>query len=129
MGNDCINIPDRANNFPLVQFDAISYYENGSIESEGLYVAPYAEIELDVEEIGITKHYEVNEKMTKSCDRFQLASPSKPINPKFTDKLVRNVETWVTSSMKAGKITPEEGREFLSNYRSGLYGYTYLEKA
>ena len=46
-------------------------------------------------------------------------------NPK---KLVRNVETWVTSSMKAGHITPEEGREFLSNYRSGLYGYTYLEK-
>ncbi len=46
-------------------------------------------------------------------------------NPK---KLVRNVETWVTSSMKAGRITPEEGREFLSNYRSGLYGYTYLER-
>ncbi len=46
-------------------------------------------------------------------------------NPK---KLVRNVETWVTASMKAGKISPEEGREFLSNYRSGLYGYTYLEK-
>ncbi len=46
-------------------------------------------------------------------------------NPK---KLVRNVETWVTRSMKQGKITPEEGREFLSNYRSGLYGYTYLEK-
>lgn len=43
-------------------------------------------------------------------------------------KLVRNVETWVTASMKAGHITPEEGREFLSNYRSGLYGYTYLEK-
>ncbi len=46
-------------------------------------------------------------------------------NPK---RLVRNVETWVTASMKAGHITPEEGREFLSNYRSGLYGYTYLEK-
>lgn len=46
-------------------------------------------------------------------------------NPK---KLVRNVERWVTESMKQGKITPEEGREFLSNYRSGLYGYTYLEK-
>ena len=30
--------------------------------------------------------------------------------------------------MKAGKISPEEGREFLGNYRSGLYGYTYLEK-
>lgn len=43
-------------------------------------------------------------------------------------KLVRNVESWVTASMKAGKITPDEGREFLSNYRSGLYGYTYLEK-
>jgi arginine decarboxylase len=45
-------------------------------------------------------------------------------NPK---KLVRTVETWVTSSVKAGKITTEEGKEFLSNYRSGLYGYTYLE--
>ena len=46
-------------------------------------------------------------------------------NPK---KMVRSVETWVTTSMKAGVITPEEGREFLSNYRSGLYGYTYLVK-
>ena len=46
-------------------------------------------------------------------------------NPK---RLVRNVETWVTKAMKDGRITPEEGREFLSNYRSGLYGYTYLEK-
>lgn len=46
-------------------------------------------------------------------------------NPK---KLVRNVEGWVTSSMKSGIITPEEGREFLSTYRSGLYGYTYLER-
>ena len=43
-------------------------------------------------------------------------------------KLVRNVETWVTASMKAGTISPEEGRNFLSTYRSGLYGYTYLEK-
>jgi len=42
--------------------------------------------------------------------------------------LVRNVERWVTAAMKSGKITPEEGREFLGNYRSGLYGYTYLEK-
>ncbi|MCW0481116.1 biosynthetic arginine decarboxylase [Gaoshiqia sediminis] len=45
-------------------------------------------------------------------------------NPK---KMVRMVETWVTTSVKAGKITAEEGKEFLSNYRSGLYGYTYLE--
>ena len=43
-------------------------------------------------------------------------------------KFVRNIETWVTQSMKQGKITPEEGREFISNYRSGLYGYTYLER-
>lgn len=45
-------------------------------------------------------------------------------NPK---KLVRSVESWVTSCVKQGKITVEEGKEFLSNYRSGLYGYTYLE--
>ncbi len=45
-------------------------------------------------------------------------------NPK---KMVRTVETWVTTSVKAGIITMEEGKEFLSNYRSGLYGYTYLE--
>ncbi|MCL2072567.1 MAG: biosynthetic arginine decarboxylase [Marinilabiliaceae bacterium] len=41
-------------------------------------------------------------------------------------KLVRTVETWVTSSVKKGRISAEEGKEFLSNYRSGLYGYTYL---
>ena len=42
-------------------------------------------------------------------------------------KLVRNLETWVTASMKAGTITPEEGRDFISTYRAGLFGYTYLE--
>jgi len=42
-------------------------------------------------------------------------------------KLVRNVESWVTASMKAGTITPEEGRNFISTYRAGLFGYTYLE--
>ena len=42
-------------------------------------------------------------------------------------KLVRTVETWVTASVKQGRISAEEGKEFLSNYRSGLYGYTYLE--
>ena len=45
-------------------------------------------------------------------------------NPK---KLVRTLETWVTQSVKEGRISLEEGKEFLSNYRSGLYGYTYLE--
>jgi arginine decarboxylase len=42
-------------------------------------------------------------------------------------KMVRAVETWATSAVKSGIITAEEGKEFLSNYRSGLYGYTYLE--
>ena len=42
-------------------------------------------------------------------------------------KLVRTLETWVTKSVKEGKISLEEGKEFLANYRSGLYGYTYLE--
>lgn len=45
-------------------------------------------------------------------------------NPK---KLVRQLEIWVAKSVKTGKISLEEGKEFLSNYRSGLYGYTYLE--
>ena len=68
-------------------------------------------------------HYEIDqvidgETVAEVLDYVQF-------NPK---KLVRNVETWVTRAMKEGRITPEEGREFLSNYRSGLYGYTYLEK-
>ena len=46
----------------------------------------------------------------------------------FSDKnLVRTMESWVSSSVKEGKITQQEGREFLAIYRSGLYGYTYLE--
>ena len=45
-------------------------------------------------------------------------------NPK---KLVRQLEIWVTKSVKQGKISLEEGKEFLSNYRSGLYCYTYFE--
>lgn len=68
-------------------------------------------------------HYEIDriidgETVAEVLDYVQF-------NPK---RLVRNVETWVTKAMKEGKISPEEGREFLSNYRSGLYGYTYLEK-
>lgn len=42
-------------------------------------------------------------------------------------KLVRTVEAWVMSSVKQGRISLDEGKEFLSTYRSGLYGYTYLE--
>ncbi|MBQ4003804.1 MAG: biosynthetic arginine decarboxylase [Bacteroidaceae bacterium] len=42
-------------------------------------------------------------------------------------KLVRRLEIWVSRAIKDGKITTEEGKEFISNYRAGLYGYTYLE--
>lgn len=46
-------------------------------------------------------------------------------NPK---KLVRNLETRVSKSVKDGVISAEEGRQFLNIYRSGLYGITYLER-
>lgn len=42
-------------------------------------------------------------------------------------KLVRTMETWVNNSVKEGTISVVEGKEFLTIYRSGLYGYTYLE--
>ena len=41
-------------------------------------------------------------------------------------KMARSIEVWANQSVKCGAITAEEGREFISNYRSGLYGYTYL---
>ena len=68
-------------------------------------------------------HYEIDqvidgETVAEVLDYVQFSSK----------KLVRSVEAWATASMKAGIITAEEGREFLSNYRSGLYGYTYLER-
>lgn len=43
-------------------------------------------------------------------------------------KLVRKLETWVSTKMKQGVISAEEGRQFLNNYKSGLYGITYLER-
>ena len=42
-------------------------------------------------------------------------------------KLVRRLEIWVSKAIKDKKITEAEGKEFISNYRAGLYGYTYLE--
>lgn len=42
-------------------------------------------------------------------------------------KLVRRLEIWVSKAIKDQKITEAEGKEFISNYRAGLYGYTYLE--
>jgi arginine decarboxylase len=46
-------------------------------------------------------------------------------NPK---KLVRTMEQWVSASVKEGKISLAQGKEFLDMYRSGLFGYTYLEE-
>ena len=43
-------------------------------------------------------------------------------------KLVRTMETWVSASVKDRRISLQEGKEFLAIYRSGLYGYTYLEE-
>lgn len=43
-------------------------------------------------------------------------------------KLVRTIETWVNTSVQEKRISSHEGREFLNMYRSGLYGYTYLEE-
>ncbi|MDE7461658.1 MAG: biosynthetic arginine decarboxylase [Muribaculaceae bacterium] len=45
-----------------------------------------------------------------------------------TKKLVKNLESWVSKSVKEGSISSEEGRQFLNIYRSGLYGITYLEE-
>ena len=45
-------------------------------------------------------------------------------NPK---KLVRQLEQWVTKSVKEGKISLDEGKEFLGTYRNGVFGYTYLQ--
>lgn len=46
-------------------------------------------------------------------------------NPK---ELVRTMEKWVSKAVKQEKITSQQGKEFLAMYRSGLYGYTYLEE-
>jgi arginine decarboxylase len=47
----------------------------------------------------------------------------------FDDKkLVRDIESWVSASVKEKRISVQEGKEFLNIYRSGLYGYTYLEE-
>ena len=42
-------------------------------------------------------------------------------------KMVRSLEVWVKQAIKEGKVTLEEGKEFLDTNRSGLYGYTYIE--
>ena len=42
-------------------------------------------------------------------------------------RLVRSLEIWARRAVQQGRITAEEGKQFLDTYRSGLYGYTYLE--
>ena len=41
--------------------------------------------------------------------------------------LLRNTPAAALGSCRKKLPSVEEGKEFLSNYRSGLYGYTYLE--
>lgn len=74
-------------------------------------------------------HITVNEKgysIDKTIDGETVAEVLEYVQyePK---KLVRRLEVWVSRSIQEGKISLEEGKEFLNNYRSGLYGYTYLE--
>ena len=64
-----------------------------------------------------------NRKYAKSIGNFDVLEYVQ-YDPK---RLVRRLEAWVSKAIKEGKITIEEGKEFISNYRSGLYGYTYLE--
>ena len=60
-------------------------------------------------------HYEIDqvidgETVAEVLDYVQF-------NPK---KMVRSVETWVTTSMKSGIITPEEGREVFIELQIGI---------
>lgn len=43
-------------------------------------------------------------------------------------ELARRVERWVHQSIQTGKISEQQGREFLAIYRSGLHSYTYLQQ-
>ena len=110
----------------LEAWDPTKNYQRTGLESE------YYEILGDMHNLfGDTNavHVSVNEKgynIEQIIDGETVAEVLDYVqyNPK---KLVRTLETWVTKSVKEGKISLEEGKEFLSNYRSGLYGYTYLE--
>lgn len=42
-------------------------------------------------------------------------------------KMVRRVEMWVSKAVKSKKVSPAEGKQYLDTFRSGLFGYTYLE--
>lgn len=42
-------------------------------------------------------------------------------------QLIRRLESWVKHAVEQRRITNVEGKEFLNNYSTGLYGYTYLE--
>ena len=104
----------------------------GTLLSGGFLVGAYQEILGDMHNLfGDTNavHVSVNSKgytIDQLIDGETVAEVLDYVqyNPK---KLVRTLETWVTQSVKEGRISVEEGKEFLSNYRSGLYGYTYLE--
>ena len=65
-------------------------------------------------------------KITEAIKKAFRAT-SKDYNNEILELLSLRVTADFQNKMKDGKISVEEGKEFLSNYRSGLYGYTYLE--
>ena len=82
-----------------------------------LFVVSYA-VHISVDENGYTIDKTIDGETVADVLEYVQYSPK---------NLVRRLEIWVAKSVKEGKITAEEGKEFISNYRAGLYGYTYLE--
>jgi len=123
-----ISIKDVSNYLPVHSFEEGSPYYIAVF-----LVGAYQEILGDMHNLfGDTNavHISVNEEgysIDKIIDGETVAEVLDYVqfSPK---KMVRSLEIWVTKSIKEGCISVKEGKEFLANYRSGLYGYTYLEK-
>lgn len=125
--NQFISTSNSPNSLPVHTLDADKPYYLGVF-----LVGAYQEILGDLHNLfGDTNavHVNITEKdyeIVQVIDGETVAEVLEYVQYK-PRKLVRDVETWVTSSIKAGKISAQEGKEFLSIYRSGLFGYTYLE--
>ena len=125
--NQFISTSNSPNSLPIHSFNSEKPYYLGVF-----LVGAYQEILGDLHNLfGDTNavHISIDEKgyeIMQVIDGETVAEVLEYVQYK-PKKLVRDVETWVTSSIKSGKITAQEGKEFLSIYRSGLFGYTYLE--
>ncbi|MDR0927947.1 MAG: biosynthetic arginine decarboxylase [Ignavibacteria bacterium] len=124
--NQFISTSNSPNSLPIHSLGADPYYIGVFL------VGAYQEILGDLHNLfGDTNavHINVNENgynIEQVIDGETVAEVLEYVQYK-PKKLVRDVETYVANSIKAGKITAQEGKEFLSIYRSGLFGYTYLE--